>query len=295
MMANHVSEEQKRSYFEDGFVVFPGIIPEDLLAELRIEAEKGRAAVTVKNGRPSQRLQPLVDYPEHINMRPFDRYQALEPLRLALTELLEEPFGEEIMPWATRPTVGILYEPADQPWCTNWHRDYRDVTRGLDLDAWFTATQDIRMFNQVNCPLYDDESLWVIPGSHAREDTDEEIRRFPDRPISTPSFEGSIEECEEKIREYAQSMPGAIQVSLKAGDYLMYRNSLWHIGVYSPRIKRATIHDGIFSRPQLMFYAKTPIRRGEDGKPLDMDNPNTDRPAYREIMETREGQNEPRG
>ena len=33
MMANHVSEEQKRSYFEDGFVVFPGIIPEDLLQE----------------------------------------------------------------------------------------------------------------------------------------------------------------------------------------------------------------------------------------------------------------------
>ena len=44
--------------------------------------------------------------------------------------------------------------------------------------------------------------------------------------------------------EYAESMPGAVNLKLKPGDFCLYRNTLWHMGVYHPETIRATIHDG---------------------------------------------------
>ena len=35
---------------------------------------------------------------------------------------------------------------------------------------------DPECFNQINCALYDDHCLWVVPGSHSRGDTAAEVR-----------------------------------------------------------------------------------------------------------------------
>ena len=82
---------------------------------------------------------------------------------------------------------------------------------------------------QINCSLYEDSCLWVVPGSHLRGDTPEEIARFPTRPVPAPSLDdcGSDEERYEKCVEYARSMPGAFQVVLQPGDFCIYRNTLW--------------------------------------------------------------------
>ena len=70
--------------------------------------------------------------------------------------------------------------------------------------------------------------------------------RFPERPIAAPDLEGqSATERESSCREYAQSMPGARQLFLDAGDFCLYRNTLWHIGNYVPYAKRATLHDAV--------------------------------------------------
>jgi ectoine hydroxylase-related dioxygenase (phytanoyl-CoA dioxygenase family) len=101
------------------------------------------------------------------------------------------------------------------------------------------------MFNQFNAALYDDHSLWVVPGSHNREDTPEERICFPTATPAAPelSEDASSEERERACLEYAQHMPGSVPVVLFAGDCAFYRASGWHLGNYVPYIKRATLHD----------------------------------------------------
>jgi ectoine hydroxylase-related dioxygenase (phytanoyl-CoA dioxygenase family) len=142
----------------------------------------------------------------------------------------------------------VLLEPTDYPWCTAWHRDWRDNMRGLDLHRWNAAFQDMSMFNQVNCALYEDSSTWVVPGSHLRHDTEAECARFPNRPIPGPDREGKTNAERERIcLDYCQSLPGAQRLLLDAGDYCLYRNSLWHLGNYVPYRTRATLHEGVMT------------------------------------------------
>jgi hypothetical protein len=281
-----VTESHLKQYWQNGFVIFKNIIPEDLLKKLRVEADKGRTIARELKGPQVQRLQPVIKHPD-IDISPFDELLRLPVLFTTLCDLFKEAFGEPIIPWATRTLFGILYEPAEMPWCMNWHRDYRDVIPGLDIDVWYQKTQDIRMFNQVNIALYEDPSLWVVPGSHARRDTPDEIRRFPDRPILPPDPKGkTAEEMRQICIEYVKSMPGAVNIILEPGDYLLYRSSLWHIGNYDPQTKRATIHDGIYSTPWKMYYL-APLRRDYNGFFTPMSNPNADTETYKQIQAER--------
>ena len=142
-----------------------------------------------------------------------------------------------------RKTMGILLEPAHDAWSTNWHRDWTHHVGELVTD-WTALRRDMDLFNQVNCALYEDGSTWVVPGSHQREDTAAETARFPRAPTPNPDlFEESPVERERSCRQYCESMPGAVQLQLHAGDYALNRSIMWHIGSYLPYWKRATIHD----------------------------------------------------
>ena len=70
-------------------------------------------------------------------------------------------------------------------------------------------------------------------------------------------------------------MPGAVQTQLEAGDYCLYRNTLWHLGNYVPYRKRATIHDGVFT-PEFVTWMtevrEEAQRRRQQGH--GMENPN---------------------
>src|SRR5262249_10227061 len=69
---------------------------------------------------------------------------------------------------------------------------------------------------------------------------------FPDRPIPPPDLDGlSAEAAERAAVAYAQRMPGAIPLPLDAGDFCLYRSTLWHLGNYVPYCRRATLHDFI--------------------------------------------------
>lgn len=52
-------------------------------------------------------------------------------------------------------------------------------------------------------------------------------------------------EAEQFYFEHCRSMPGAVQVYLGPGDFMVYRNLAWHCGLYLPYQPRATIHDVI--------------------------------------------------
>jgi hypothetical protein len=277
-----LTPQHEQQYREEGYCVFDGAIPGPLLLRLRHACEKARQLA--REGSPNaQRLQPVGSYSDvGLDQQPFVEYGELAPLRAAVCGLLSQEHG-----FGDRGRFGVLLEPRDAAWSTFWHRDWRDNIEGIDTSLWWRHFHDRAYFNQINCALYDDECLWVVPGSHLRGDTPAEVARFPTRPVPAAvtdprhSQAGAAEaqSSDERYRlclEYAASMPGAVQLKLKAGDFCLCesdapslfgfvrgaayvlpltrarpncddnadRNTLWHCGVYHPDKVRATIHDG---------------------------------------------------
>lgn len=264
-----LSDEHIESYHRNGFTIFQKILPDSLLADLRRVSVKALEIAREKSGGQVQRLQPVGQF--DIDQQLFIEYAELPALNDAIHRVLTPRHF-----YGDRNFLGILLEPRDLPWCTAWHRDWRDNIPGLPLELWDEIFSDIRYLNQVNCALYDDHSTWVVPGSHLRRDLPREAARFPDRPIQAPQLEGKSEEERERVcLEYCQSMPGCFQVILKAGDFMLYRNCLWHLGSYVPYARRATLHDGALTpefKEWIPKIAELANRRRKEGH--GMENPN---------------------
>jgi hypothetical protein len=106
----------------------------------------------------------------------------------------------------------------------SWHRDIHPVDqaplRGLQMDLLENAPG----YLQWNIPLYDDNVLWTVPGSHRRANTEAENKQ---------------------LSENSQApLPNSIPVEMKAGDGVVYTNTIFHWGSnYSTKLRR-TIHLG---------------------------------------------------
>ena len=124
----------------------------------------------------------------------------------------------------------------DHPEGTGWHRD-----SSPEFDVPLQGLHEAMVANgpgyvQWNIPLYDDDVLWIIPGSHRRPNTEEE----------------DVEVRKDRFKE----LPGSIAVELKAGDGAVYVNHLLHTGSnYMTNIRR-TIHIGYqsFGAPYLRYF-----------------------------------------
>lgn len=272
--ATHINE-----YHAQGYTVLRDLIPATLLRDLRRVADPGRPIARRLSGGNAQRLQPFQD---HLDRRPFDTLFQLAALHAALFEIFGGLPGS--MDGVEVDGNAILYEPGDSPYCMAWHRDYRDLWPGVDLPKWQRMMHDPRMFNQSNAALYDDGALWVVPGSHLRRDTPDEIRRFPVRPIPFPDVgRMTPEEAEYAGRAYCQSMPGAVQAWLNAGDFMIYRNTLWHIGNYVPYMKRATVHGSLMTPEYRDFVIQDFMPFVYPPRPIsEFKNLNVGTQAYRE-------------
>jgi hypothetical protein len=268
-MAFKPTDQHVDEFYRNGFTIFRELIPASLLTDLREMADRGLMVARELHGPQAQRLQPIV---KHLDCQPYFALVDLPSLQEAMDLILGEGISPGRPPNGEDPAAGILYHPQDRPWCTQWHRDWRDNVATLDIDIWKERQLDWRMFNQVNCALYEDLCTWVVPGSHLRDDTPGEATRFPDRPIPRPNFEDlATSDAELEGLAYCRSMPGAVQAHLNAGDYMLYRSSLWHIGNYCHYKTRATLHDGIWTDAYWEWFKSHP--KQPDGK-NEMMNPN---------------------
>src|SRR5690606_32156529 len=136
--------------------------------------------------------------------------------------------------------IALLVEPAEKPWCTNWHRDITIESNVPDREELRRVQHDPLFFDQINAPLYEDNCTWYVPGSYLRENLTGEQQVGE----STPRFsdDATYEERERGNLEYCQSMPRAVRLSMDAGDFALYHPNGWHIGNYVPHRKRTTIH-----------------------------------------------------
>eukprot|EP01050_Picozoa_sp_SAG11_P001308 SAG11_NODE_55_length_19449_cov_28.630135_17_plen_527_part_00 len=289
MPAFVLTEGHEREYATLGYTVFQQILPATLISELREACDELRDEARRQTGPQAQRLTKILD--TNVDPAPFRKYAELPDIQAAFAALIVPGARHGTHMFWTEEQAdyhaghGVMIEPSARPYCTVWHRDWRDNVFGLDLGEWDQVCTDSRYFNQINLPLYTDSSFWVVPGSHLRRDTAQETDLFPDRPIKLPHHmaaeqpEEPAAVAEARCLAYMRSMPGAVQLHLQAGDLCIYRNCLWHAGCYTTTAKRATLHD-VPDTPEFQAWRTGRFRRSEaalaverDGGPRAMMNP----------------------
>ena len=244
IMAFEFRDSMVNDYITRGYLVLEGIIPPPLLRDLRVEAEKARELAHKLRGPQTQRIQPLSNYPDDLNLKPFYDYCDLPELRDAIERLLGPDYSHGHVD-----IMGLLVEPVDHPWTCGWHRDavvevppaaYDDTVKAKLAEAWF----DKRHFNQVNCALYADSCTWYVPGSHLRQyDLPGEIQSTGNPALKEGAEGLSDVEAERYYYAHCKAFPGAVQTHLAPGDFMVYRSIAWHTGNYLTYQPRATIHD----------------------------------------------------
>lgn len=238
------SEKHITDYHTTGCTIFREILPLSLIADLRRVADRGRVIARDQKGSQTQRLQPVGAF--DLDLQPFKDYGELPELNDAIQRVLTPRHTH-----ADPDRLGILLEPTDHPWCTNWHRDFRDHVPTVVFESefredWDKQVFDINYMNQINCALYEDPSTWFVPGSHYRQANtpgEEAARDAYDRTRFLDAPTVSNEQLERDCLDYVRGMPGAFQLRLDPGDFALYRSCAWHLGNYVPYRKRATLHD----------------------------------------------------
>ena len=243
-MSFQFCDSMVNEYLSQGYLILRGIVPPSLLRDLRLEAEKARELAHKLNGPQTQRIQPLSTYGDDLDLRPFYDYCELSELRDAIARLLGKDYTHGHVD-----IMGLLVEPLERPWNVGWHRDgvvevppdaYDDIVKAKLAEVW----HDLRHYNQVNCAIYADSCTWVVPGSHLRQwDLPGERQTTVDRTLDGPLEGLSNVETERFYLDHCRQFPGAVQVHLGPGDFVVYRNLAWHTGNYITYQPRATIHD----------------------------------------------------
>jgi hypothetical protein len=131
----------------------------------------------------------------------------------------------ELLNMLVRPTGPSTTTAPSQPFALRWHRDDIPPTASPEeeLSRLKTSPGQPYVHTQWNLPLFDDDSLIVVPGSHARARTETERQADP----------------------YEDNLPGQVTVRLKAGDCVFYDNNILHRGVYDSDKERMTLHGSV--------------------------------------------------
>ena len=234
----------RQQFMEQGYLVVPEVIPPERLEQLRADFE---TLVDRQRRIWAQERGPDDPPGGAWETRPQPRLSPYEPL-------IDEKTASTVEVWLQENTLGVSRQLMCVPEATSvagmtlmcnpvrdhgpapWHRDVHPIDMapmaGLQNDLLENGPRVL----QWNIPLYDDDVLWIVPGSHRRLNTETEDR--------------------ELLADPRKPLTGGIPVELKAGDGVVYVNYLLHWGSnYSTRIRR-TVHGGhsIFPHfPDLSF------------------------------------------
>ena len=223
-------------FLEEGYVILRGVIPPQQLADLRrayellVERQKEIWArergpddppggVWETNAQPRLNLGALASQIDAQTVGAVEIWLHENTQGVSSRLLGAEDAAVTEMMLMCNPVRD--HETADH---RGWHRDfYPPHTAPLQGYADDILENGPR-YVQWNLPLYDDNVLWVVPGSHVRLNTAEE--------------NAALNKDERTI------LPGAIQTHLAAGDGVAYILPLMHWGSrYNAKMRR-TIHGG---------------------------------------------------
>ncbi|MBM3262145.1 MAG: phytanoyl-CoA dioxygenase family protein [candidate division Zixibacteria bacterium] len=218
----------KDRFMEEGYLVLRNVIPPDRLASLRAAYETlvdRQRAIWAQS--PSGNVWEISPQPR---------------LALDLTpELIDDKTANTVECWLDDNTLGVSQEllaapdagvtqmmlmcnPVRDHGPANWHRDVHPIDTA-PLEAYLLdLAENGPRYVQWNISLYDDDVLWVVPGSHLRINTEAEDRSI--------------------LADPKAPVPGGVQTHLKGGDGVVYILPILHWGSnYSTQLRR-TIHGG---------------------------------------------------
>ncbi|MBM3264075.1 MAG: phytanoyl-CoA dioxygenase family protein [candidate division Zixibacteria bacterium] len=215
---------------DDGYIVLRQVVPPDQLEPLRTSFEDmidRQRVIWAQNRRPED--PPGGNW--ETSPQPRLAFETLVTPDTANTVefcLHENTMGisRQIMRAEVASITGFMFmcSPTTDRGPASWHRDIHPIDQaplgGLEADLLANAPG----YLQWNIPLYDDAVLWVVPGSHRRPNTKAENQ--------------SLSEDPRKL------VPGGIPVELKAGDGVVYTNTILHWGSNYSAKHRRTIHLG---------------------------------------------------
>ena len=222
----------RQQFLEQGYLVLREIIPPDRLRQLRADFE-----VLVERQKRIWAQERGPDDPPG-----GDWETRPQPRLVSYNRLIDEATTSTVEVWLQENTLGVsrqllsvpeaasvagmmlMCSPVRDHGPARWHRDVHPIDMaplsGLQKDL----VENGPKYVQWNIPLYDDDVLWVVPGSHKRLNTETEDRELLDDP--------------------RRALTSGIPVELNAGDAVVYVNYMLHWGsAYSPKIRR-TIHGG---------------------------------------------------
>lgn len=231
---------------DDGYLVLRQVVPPEQLEPLRNSFEdmvERQKAIWARDRRPEEPPGGVWE----TSPQPRLAFQTLVDQATANTVafcLHENTMGvsRQLMKADAASITGYMFmcNPTTDHGPASWHRDIHPIDqaplRGLQMDLLANAPGYV----QWNIPLYDDDVLWVVPRSHRRVNTDEENRCLKENP--------------------RKPLPGGLRVELKAGDGVVYTNTILHWGSdYSAKLRR-TIHLGYrsFGGPQFPYVSAFP-------------------------------------
>ena len=219
-----VNPEQLR---DDGYIILREVIPPEQLDDVRASFEvlvERQKEIWAQEGNPSvweTGAQPRLGHFE--NLIDEDTANAVE------TWMHENTLGVGSQLLSVPEQTGIagmmlMCSPQRDHGPAHWHRDVHPIDMAPMASLQADFLENGPKYVQWNIPLYDDDVLWVVPGSHRRLNTEEENRQLLENP--------------------RVPLPGGIPVELKGGDGVVYSNYILHWGSnYSTKLRR-TIHGG---------------------------------------------------
>jgi ectoine hydroxylase-related dioxygenase (phytanoyl-CoA dioxygenase family) len=245
-----MAENIKETFLRDGYVIVD-VLTEQEIAEFReimdaLISPKIKAADTKKKEASFQHLgDEIADFGKEARQYYFHLLTkpGTEPIHHAfhhpvILKTVEELLGPNLIV----NNASILAANEGTEYSLGWHRDIIQIPQP-EIEDWLFSPERFHNSVQINLPLVDENSLWVVPGSHFRPNTEEENK----------AFRGS--------KHYAPlgiEMPGGIPVPLKAGQAVLYNNNLIHRGFTEKmKIPRRTLHMGYHSAlypPTWHFY-----------------------------------------
>ncbi|MCK8494857.1 phytanoyl-CoA dioxygenase family protein [Spirosoma sp. RP8] len=245
-----MSVSNKEKFETDGYVIID-VLTETEIGEFRalmdaLISPKVKSADTEKR---SSSFQHLGDEIRDFGKEARQYYFHL--LTKPGTETIHHAFHHPVILKAVEELIGpnlivnnasILAANEGTEYSLGWHRDIIQIPQA-EIEDWLFSPERFHNSVQINLPLVDENSLWVVPGSHNRPNTEAENQ----------AFQGS--------KHYAPigvEMPGGIAVPLKAGQAVLYNNNLIHRGfTETMKIPRRTLHMGYHSAaypPTWHFY-----------------------------------------
>ncbi|MDA0839768.1 MAG: phytanoyl-CoA dioxygenase family protein [Planctomycetota bacterium] len=231
-----ITDQHRNQYHSQGYFTLKNVVPPSQ-REALIQAIKDLMERSIQTGQPELRW---INKDERI---PGRIGGILEPSRLQpgfADSLANGPYfsvAEQILKSPARYCVcGILAGGGGEKYIQGWHRDTAPIEGERELAV---LQRNYRLYTQINAPLYPDRFLQIVPGSHLRKSSEEELDVLHNNPTG--------------------DLPGQITVELDPGDVVFYYNNLFHRG-YNPEGElRWTMHHGF-------MVANAPIYDVEAGQ-----------------------------